>query len=248
MEKKEIAKIFISFSFADEVFAQELSKLLRKICQNEKIVYCVAENNNYNAVKYGQDFSEDFMNKVKECIIFIPLLSLNYLSSISSIIELGAALGTEKTILPILLPGTEYKDFNKLYNLRNREFYSIENQIKFKKFLEVIREKFNLTNFNESDLLNFTTIVNKAKEKYRPYILNEKQCKLYCESLSDESAGIKFCDNIVQEKLVDTIVYNKVKKRIQEYHLYMWPGKTVSDLQHYIDKAGYDHYIIEKLV
>ena len=247
MEKEELVQIFISFSFADEVFAKELSKLLKKVCQNEKIVYCVAENNNYNAVKYGQDFSEDFVKKVRECKLFIPLLSLNYLSSVSSIIELGVALGTDKTILPILLPGVGYQDFDKLYNIRNRDYYNIDNQLKFKKFIEVIREQFNLTNLNESDILNFNAAIYEARKKYLPYISTEIKCRLKCEKPLDESAATKFRQELLQEKLVETIICKKVKNSIEEYHLYMWPGKTIADLQSYLDKNGYDNCLINKL-
>lgn len=249
MLTEEQVNIFISFSFSDEVFAKELSKLLKKICKNEKSVYCVAENNNYNAVKYGQDFSEDFIKKVKECKIFIPLLSINYLSSVSSIIELGAALGTDKTILPILLPGIGYHDMDKLYNLRNREYYNIDNQPKFRKCIDIIREQLELINYNEADISEFYTNIDKLKKKYLPLISKDNKCLLICEKLSDASLceRDKFKNQIIQDKLVETIVCEKVNNKIIEYNLYMWHGKTVGDLQLYLDKNGYENYIIDKL-
>lgn len=242
-----MAQIFISFSFNDEMFALELSKLLKKICKDDKIVYCVAENNNYNAVKYGEDFSEDFIKNVKDCRIFIPLLSSNYLLSISSIIELGVALGTDKQILPLLLPESNYQDFDKIYNLRNRDFYSIEQHNKFKKFLGMIREELNIIDYDEKDVNGFFNIINMIKKTYFLNITNNSQCTLFCEDIITESQGKMFEKKIIKENLVESIVCLKEKGKIVKYHLYMYPGKKVLELKQFMEKNEYKNYCIEKL-
>lgn len=242
-----MAQIFISFNFCDEMFAIELSKLLKKISREDKSVYCVAENNNYNAVKYGEDFTEDFLKNVKECTIFIPLLSPNYLMSISAIIELGAALGANKKILPLLLPGSDYQNFNKVYNLRNRDFYSIEDHIKFKKFLRMLREELSIIEYEENGVDEFFNTINEIKKKYFLNITNHSQCILLCEDIITESQGKMFENKIIKEKLVETIVCQKVKGKIEKYHLYMYSGKTVLNLKQFLDKNEYKNYRIEKL-
>ena len=147
----------------------------------------------------------------------------------------------------ILLPGVRYQDFDKLYNLRNRDCYNIDNRLKFKKFMEVIREQFNLTSWNENDISNFHTAIYEARKKYLPYISTESQCRLKCEKPLDELTAAKFRQEIIQEKLVETIICKKVKSSIEEYYVYMWPGKTITDLQNYLDKNGYDNCIINRL-
>ncbi len=243
----QMAEIFISFSFSDEMFAIELSKLLKKISKDDKIVYCVAENNNYNAVKYGEDFSEDFLKNVKECTIFIPLLSTNYLSSISSIIEFGVALGNDKIILPLLLPESDYQNFNNVYNLRNRDFYGIDDQKKFKKFLSMIREELNIIKYEESDVIDFFCNINEMKKNYFLNIANQSQCVLICEDINTESESKAFENKIIKEKLVETIVCQKVSGKVKKYHLYMYPGKTISDLKYFLEKNEYKKYNIAKL-
>lgn len=240
-------KIFISFSFNDEIFAIELSKLIKKISKEDKIVYCVAENNNYNAVKYGEDFSEDFVKNVKECTIFIPLLSTNYLTSFSSLIEYGVALGTDKKILPLLLPESDYQNFNKVYNLRNRDFYSIEDQIKFKKFLAMVREELNIIEYEENVIIEFFNKINEIKKKYFLNIANQRQCILICEDIDTEAKSKEFENKIIKDKLIETIVCKKVKGKVEKYHLYMYPGKTISDLKNFLEKNEYKNYNIKKL-
>lgn len=199
-------KIFISFSFHDSEFAKALADYLIKIIGEENFeLYCVALKNNTNSAVYGTDFCEDFIQNVRECSFFIPLLSHNYKHSISSIIELGAAIGTGKTIAPLLLPYSKYKDFDNFYNLRNRDYYSIEDLDGIRKLLELLGKQIKFKN-TVYEYTGFICTINDIKKKYIPNICEVSHFSFKCDSYNEYNNYTELISNLNKSQMIECAV------------------------------------------
>ena len=96
--------VFISHSSLDKPYADLLSELL-----DSTIDFAGGEIVSTSTTGFGLTFGEDFEKKLRDCIeatyVVIPIISKNSLASFFCGIEIGAAWGQQKPILPLLLPG-----------------------------------------------------------------------------------------------------------------------------------------------
>jgi hypothetical protein len=94
-------RLFISFARPDESLARALAEWLHRGCRvPEELITCTA----WNDIEGGQDVQDHLRKELKESVLFLPLVSPNYFQSAYAVLELGAAWGYEKTILPVLVP------------------------------------------------------------------------------------------------------------------------------------------------
>ncbi len=242
-EKK---KIFISFCFLDDEFAIALAEYLKEVLGEKNFyLYCVAFNNNYNSVKYGADFSEDFIKNVKCCDIFIPLLSLNYKRSPSALIELGAALALDKEITPLILPGSDYKDFNSIYNLRNREFYGIDNSEKIKKFLEHISNIISPPHLQEFAIDNFISKINIIKQSYIASIAEISSFALKLNNVSGQTEYNSIIKNLKNDGLIESSVMVVQNGAVKFCNIHLKKPYKLPDFKKYIESKKILDYKID---
>lgn len=237
-------KIFISFSFLDEEFAQALSEYFKKVIGEQNFeLYCAALNNNTNAAKYGSDFAQDFIDNVNKCDVFIPLLSLNYKRSISSVVELGAAIGLNKTIAPLVLPGFTYTDFNDIYNLRNRDFYNIDVYDGIEKLLGLLSETIK---FNESINPHIDDFINKINEIKSSYIarLSEVSCFSFkCDAFDSYSDYKNFMEKLKKKKMLECSVMVVHNNKVDICNIYLQKGHFLPEFKKLVEteKIGCHH-------
>lgn len=96
MNKTSKSKIFISYSYKDAAYAELLASLL-----GEKGFETWLDTN----IKAGDSWENTISKALNESKFVIALLSSDYLDSAYSLVELGAAYGSGKKIIPILLSG-----------------------------------------------------------------------------------------------------------------------------------------------
>lgn len=234
MERKQ--RIFISFSFWDAEFATALANYLKSVISETNLdLYCVALNNNINASKYGTDFADDFMKKVNECDVFIPLLSLNYKKSISSILELGAAIGANKTIAPLILPGCKYSDFNDIYNLRNRDYYSIADSDAIKKLLNLLNDQIKFLDVGDLNINKFVNHINNIAQEYIVNILEITSFSFSCDLYETYDEYVKFIEKIKPADLLECSVIVVHKNAVQLCNFYLRKGCFLSDFKKSLD-------------
>ncbi len=232
----KVCKIFISFSFLDEKFAVALADYFKKIIGESNFkLYCAAFKNNYNSTKYGSDFAEDFISNVNDCDIFIPLLSLNYKKSISSILELGAAISSKKTITPLILPGCDYSDFNDIYNLRNRDYYSIEDSEGLKKLFNLLSKKIKIENAADIKIEQFIKSIDEIKQGYIANILDISSFYFSCDMYKTYEDYKRFVDKLKKTNLLECsvmIVHNDIVK-LCNFHLQK--GHFLPDFKKFVE-------------
>jgi formylglycine-generating enzyme required for sulfatase activity len=96
-----VAKIFISYSRADRVFLQQFLPLLRRIYGNDAIWYD-------DEIHGGIDWWEMILSQVRQCDLFIYLLTNDSVRSNYCHDELREAIRLRKQILPVIIrPRTE---------------------------------------------------------------------------------------------------------------------------------------------
>ncbi len=96
-DKDSKSKIFISYSSKDAAYAELLASLL-----GEKGFEIWLNTTN---IKAGASWENTISKALDESKFVIALLSSDYLDSAFSLVELGAAYGSGKKIIPILLSG-----------------------------------------------------------------------------------------------------------------------------------------------
>lgn len=119
-------KIFISYSWKDKAYAENLSSLLR-----EKGFSTWSDVE----IKPGDDWSESIKDKLKESDIVILLLSEDYQTSRFSLVELGAVLGLGKKVIPISISGK-----NDSFGLFEKSQILDGRQLNKDKLIHIIRD------------------------------------------------------------------------------------------------------------
>lgn len=109
------SKIFISFSHKDVAYAELLSSLLKERGYETWI--------ETDAIGAGDSWDNEISKAIDDSDLFISLISDDYLHSGYSMVELGAAYGSGKKIIPILLSG----DMNEI-PVRVKKFQVIDAQ------------------------------------------------------------------------------------------------------------------------
>lgn len=95
-------KVFISHSSKDGEVANRLSDLIKKACMNVN-VFCSSDK---GAIPQGSNYIEYIFSNLKDCSVFIPLITQNYYESKFCMIELGIA--TSKLMTEYLDQGVSY--------------------------------------------------------------------------------------------------------------------------------------------
>ena len=102
-------KIFISHSSKDKHLAISLSSFLESVAPSVE-VFCSSQS---GSIRVGQNFVKSITEALKNCNVFIPLLSPNYYTSRFCMIELGFAYSllvqnsnndVSSNIFPIAIP------------------------------------------------------------------------------------------------------------------------------------------------
>lgn len=247
-ETTKKSKIFISFSFLDEDFAIALSNYFKEIIGEKNFtLYCAALNNNHNATQYGADFSEDFIKNVNDCDVFIPLLSLNYKRSISSIVELGAALGSNKIIAPLILPGCDYSDFNNIYNLRNRDYYSIDSLDGIQKLLKLLSDTIKFDSAGDFKINEFINSINEIKKIYIAHISEVTQFSFECTSFSKKQDYDKFFKKLKETKMLECSVMIVNNNKVRLCNLYLCDGYHLTEFKKFVETEKLSDFHISLL-
>lgn len=221
-------KIFISFSFFDEQFAKSLAEFLIGVIGDTKKIYCVALDNKNSSSVLGSDFSEGFIEEVKKCSLFVPLLSNNYKKSTSSMIELGAALCLEKNITPFMLPNFEYVDFNDFYNIRNTEYYKLNDKKGINKFLSLLSPI--VDNVNGINVDDFITEINEINKTYINDLEKITFCTIHPNSKYNCVEFEEFINEINKDDILDSTVIKSMNEKVEYCVVNFSQGRNIKDL------------------
>lgn len=204
-------------------------------------VYCTASKDNRNATHYGDDFSDSYMNNIKEASIFIPLLSANYMQSSTALIEMGAAYVLDKKLIPFLISDCGYEKLQPLYNVRNNDMYSITNKLGLRKALEEINIVLGTSYpISEDKIKKFIQNIKGLKSGYKTNILQHKQIKFVCKKLFDNIENYNvFVNELGKNKILDICITNYTQGEVVECSLYFKDSKNVSDLVPFLEEQGF---------
>lgn len=127
-------KIFLSHSHHDKELAGTLKEELERFgCQ----VFVAHED-----INPSQDWQEAILNSLRECDVFIPLLTESFVASEWTDQETGIATAHGKVIVPIKIHGDPYGFIGKIQALK----WDVDDEEQsFKKLVKVLMEKKLLT-------------------------------------------------------------------------------------------------------
>lgn len=204
-------------------------------------VYCTASHDNRISVPYGDDFSASYMKNIGESNIFIPLLSENYMQSMTTLVEMGAAYALGKKFLPFLVSGCDYGKLQPLYNIRNNDMYAIDNCFGLRKALEEINLVLDHPNpISEEKCNNLIRSIKQLKSGYKTIISKQKQIKFVCNKLFSNKEEYKdFINELGKRKILDIGITNYTHEEVLECSLYFKDTKNVSDLMAFLDEKGF---------
>lgn len=241
--------VFISYGGnIDNEIAKLLAEYLIKLIGRESL-YCTALLNNTNGPAYGEDFAESYMKNIRDTKVFIQLLSPNYLSSPTALIEMGAAYALGKHIFPFIVSGGDYSQLQRLYNARNREMFSIENKkgvIKALHSLETVLDK----HFEIEDD-DVQVLLNKIKEldtQRRTLLSKSKEFSLICKKLFENPKNYQEIINSLGRKKIINICVNKLEEeQIVSSSIYLYDNKTIEDLRNALEEKGIKDFEINPI-
>lgn len=206
-------KAFISHSSKDSEVAKKFSSFLSEL-SIEVSIFCSFLNLNQ-----GDDFVEIIEHGLKDCDVFIPLISTNYLSSKYCMIELGYAYSryVDKSgkffIFPFCLPPITKDQALIGTPLSHIQTEQINDKVKLHKFVNILQKKNILPNvFLENEMINDlvdgvnTIIMNKEN------ILSQAVIQAVCSDLSNPNAILHEC---VDQKHVVNFNLNANKKNVR---------------------------------
>lgn len=242
MLNTEARLAFISYGGSiDGKIAKLLCEFLCSFFPYRAAVYCTASNDNEIGAPYGEDFSNNYMENIRNARVFIPLLSENYLQSTTALIEMGAAYVLNKTFIPFLVSGCDYGKLQPLYNIRNRDMYDIDDFSKLRKALEKINSELDMSNsISEDKIKNFIQDIKGLKSEYRTNISKRKRIKFICSDLFQQREEYEdFIKKLKEESMLDICITKYVANKVEECRLYFKDSKYVSDLINYFDETGF---------
>jgi len=94
-QKKEMSKIFLSYTRADRDDGQKLGRLLSQQRPNLRIFTT-------DTLSAGEDWRSRLKDELTQCDLFIVILSPNSIDSDWVLQELGAAWAIDKPIIPVV--------------------------------------------------------------------------------------------------------------------------------------------------
>jgi len=113
-KNQDSKKIFISHSFKDRKITDRIiKKLLLPIFELDKndIFYT---SNQETGIPISSNWRNKIKTQIKECPIYVALITPNFQSSSTCLNELGAAWVLDKRIYPLILPPISYSNFGLL--------------------------------------------------------------------------------------------------------------------------------------
>lgn len=233
---------FISYGGSiDAQIANLLCDFLVDFLGYKTAVYCTASHDNRMAAPYGDDFSDSYMNNIKEAKVFIPLLSENYLQSTTTLVEMGAAYALDKKFIPFLVSGCDYGKLQPLYNIRNNDMYAIDDRIGLKKAMEEINIVLGTSNpVSEDKCKELIRKIKQLKTGYKTNISKQKKIKFVCNKLFSNNVEYKaFIDELGKRKIIDIGITNYTHAKVCECSFYFKDTKNVSDLVSFLEEQGY---------
>lgn len=135
--------IFVSYSTKDREKIEPVLSLLRAIQDTSIFLSDVS-------IIPGSNVSQEIINKIKVCDLFLVFYSENSIKSTYVQQEIGTALGNNRIVIPILLDGTkpdsmmiglnylDLADSNKYINEINRLYSFVMNNVQQKKQRQAI--------------------------------------------------------------------------------------------------------------
>ena len=130
------AEVFISHSSSDE---REAAAIARFICANlavpmDEVICTSAEPFN---LPTGNHFERDILKGIGKCSVFVFLISPSSMRSLFCTVELGAAWGRRKTVIPVALPGVDIADIGRpLSSMNIAQWRSAESWVHMLKVIE----------------------------------------------------------------------------------------------------------------
>lgn len=244
MLNAEARLAFISYGGSiDSKIASLLCEFLGEFFSYKAAVYCTASNDNKIGAPYGEDFSDNYMENIRQAKIFIPLLSEHYLQSTTTLIEMGAAYALDKVFVPFLVSGLDYSKLQPLYNMRNRDIYAIDELPKLKKALEKINLELHQSNpISDEKIRKFVYEIKKLKTGYQTNISKHKQIKFVCRDLFQQRDAFEnFIRQLGAKSILDICITKYKDDKALECRLYFKDAKSVSDLTNYLDRIGFSY-------
>jgi hypothetical protein len=134
-------KVFISHSSKDHLIGKELVDLLVLIgLKHNQIIYT-------SSVGQGVPLGDNWVNFLKENlnsdVVYLGLLTENFLSSQICLCEMGAAWILSKKCIPILIPPIDYNDLNG--TIQHNQGIKLREKLKWTKLKSQIEIWFNLS-------------------------------------------------------------------------------------------------------
>lgn len=180
-------KIFLSHAKLDREIANRIiDKLIVPIFNMDKQKDVFYTSRRETGIRSNTNWRDNIKEKLTECKIFIPLITVNFKNSEMCLSELGAAWALNKDIYPLLLPPINYDNFGVVISeLQADNLMSREDIKMLIKTLAVDIKKYYDINLVENNTDSHITKFLKSMRSYRrrnPDLFNQT---LYIQDKSE---------------------------------------------------------------
>lgn len=231
----EIKKIFISHSYQDRYIADRLiDKLIVPFFGIDKKKDIFYTSKRLTGIKASLNWKEQIKTSLKECEIFIALITPNYKNSEMCTREIGAAWVLNKCIYPLILPPVTFENFSVIISELQAENLSKSDNVK--SFLDSLKTDlskfFEILNHSEQEELE---IINKFRKSLRSYLRKKPFDNLSNHLETKVSKQTRQNNEINLKANIENNDTSAEMKIVMEESLIEWPDDYEMQL-HYINK------------
>lgn len=136
-ESEDTKKIFLSHAYLDRKIADRIINklILPNFTLDKKDIFYTS--NREMGISISLNWRNKIKAQIKECEIYIALITSNFQESEMCLNELGAAWALDKTIYPLILPPVNYNNFSSL--ISDLQALDISKVINTKSFLNSLQ-------------------------------------------------------------------------------------------------------------
>ncbi len=168
--KNRFKKIFISHSYADKKLADRIiDKILVPVFQLNKSNDIFYTSKRESGISSRSNWKESIKSNLKDCSIFIAIITSNFKKSEMCLGEIGAAWVLNKRIYTLILPPIEYETFSVMLS----EFQSdkLLNNSDIKSFITTIAlDLQSISNIEIQEGIDIEKLVLAFTKSIRSYI------------------------------------------------------------------------------
>jgi len=196
-------RVFLSFSSLDNELGDLFFEVILKsgLGLENKVIFYTGQ---LASGARGDDFVEGIKKSIKQCKIFIPLLTVNYFDSQMCCFELGGAWISNISVNALLVRPYAYEDLARIYIIRNNDTSYINTEDGLEKLRMKMEEK-GLCKLTSSDELNWNDMKKNFIEKSKSIIENIEHSKK-CRTLREWRIDIPISTCSRKENDIKTLI------------------------------------------